>query len=177
MRTVEALWKRQRRPGSTRAVDDASERKLLGPLYEERIEVAETKGARARVVIDLIASRTEQSAVEIHRRSTGVEPGSLLAANLAALLERRQDRLDAERRVRPKRQRHERSLQPGKPKVRCWRCAHIEVGIAGAHHHSAAVLAQQDLGQEQAKAARLSGRAVTPACSAVRGASRSEASS
>lgn len=62
------------------AVGDSSQRKLLGPLYAERLEVAETDGARSRVVIDLIASLTEDSATEIYRRASGVVSGSLLAA-------------------------------------------------------------------------------------------------
>ena len=62
------------------AVDDDDNRKLLGPLYAERLDAAETDGARRRVVIDLVASMTEESALEIYRRALGTAPGSVLSA-------------------------------------------------------------------------------------------------
>jgi dGTPase len=62
------------------AVDDNSNRSLLGPLYAERLDAAETDGARRRVVIDLVASMTEDSALEVYRRALGTVPGSVLAA-------------------------------------------------------------------------------------------------
>jgi dGTP triphosphohydrolase len=60
------------------AVTEPDNRKLLGPLYQERLDAAETDGARRRVVIDLVASLTEESAVEVYRRATGVISGSVL---------------------------------------------------------------------------------------------------
>ena len=62
------------------AVDNSDNRKLLGPLYAERLDAAETDSARRRVVIDLVASMTEASALEVYRRLLGTVPGSLLAA-------------------------------------------------------------------------------------------------
>jgi dGTPase len=63
-----------------RAVDDDDDRPLLGPVYSERLEAAETESARRRVVIDLVAGMTEDSALEIYRRAIGTSPGSLLSA-------------------------------------------------------------------------------------------------
>jgi dGTPase len=60
------------------AVTESGNRKLLGPVYQERLDAAETDGARRRVVIDLVASLTEESAVEVYRRATGVVSGSVL---------------------------------------------------------------------------------------------------
>jgi dGTPase len=62
------------------AVDDDKRRPLLGPVYEERLDGAETNSARRRVVIDLVAGMTEESAVEVYRRATGVAAGSVLSA-------------------------------------------------------------------------------------------------
>ena len=62
------------------AVDDESAEALLGPVYEERLRAAETDPARRRVVIDLVAGMTEDSALEVYRRAIGVAPGSLLSA-------------------------------------------------------------------------------------------------
>jgi dGTPase len=53
---------------------------LLGYVYAERLETAETDAARRRVVIDLVAGMTEDSALELYRRAMGVAPGSLLSA-------------------------------------------------------------------------------------------------
>lgn len=64
------------------AVTDGDSR-LLGPLYLQRLEAAETEGARRRVVIDLIAGMTESSALEVYRRATGTSQGSLLQSPLA----------------------------------------------------------------------------------------------
>jgi dGTPase len=63
-----------------RAVEDEKEIALLGPVYAERLEAAETDPARRRVVIDLVAGMTEDSALEVFRRATGTAPGSLLSA-------------------------------------------------------------------------------------------------
>lgn len=63
-----------------RAVTDDAARPLLGPVYAERLDGAETEPARRRVVIDLVAGMTEESALEVYRRSVGVGPGSVLSA-------------------------------------------------------------------------------------------------
>lgn len=62
------------------AVEEDAARVLLGPMYGERLEVAQTEAARRRVVIDLVAGMTEDSALEVYRRALGTTPGSLLAA-------------------------------------------------------------------------------------------------
>ncbi len=62
------------------AVDDDQAEALLGPVNSERLQAAETDPARRRVVIDLVAGMTEDSAVEVYRRAIGVAPGSLLSA-------------------------------------------------------------------------------------------------
>jgi dGTPase len=62
------------------AVDDDSATALLGPVYAERLQAAETESARRRVIIDLVAGMTEGSAQEVYKRAMGVAPGSLLSA-------------------------------------------------------------------------------------------------
>ena len=62
------------------AVDDPKQHALLGPVYAERLEAAETEPAKQRVVIDLVASMTEDSALEVYRRAMGITPGSVLTA-------------------------------------------------------------------------------------------------
>ena len=52
---------------------------VLPPLYAERVEASASGASRERVVIDLIASMTEESATEIYRQRAGVSSGSLLA--------------------------------------------------------------------------------------------------
>lgn len=63
-----------------RAVEDEKERSLLGPVYGERLDYAKTEDARRRVVIDLVAGLTEESAVELYRRHIGMAIGSVLSA-------------------------------------------------------------------------------------------------
>jgi dGTPase len=60
------------------AIDE--DRRLFPRAFIERLDLAEDNEARKRLVIDLIAGMTEESAVEIHRRATGVTSGSLLAS-------------------------------------------------------------------------------------------------
>lgn len=63
-----------------RAVEDERERSLLGPVYGERLDDAKTDDARRRVVIDLVAGLTEESAIELYRRHIGMAVGSVLSA-------------------------------------------------------------------------------------------------
>lgn len=48
--------------------------------FLQRLEAAETADARKRVVTDLIAGMTEESAAEVYRRAIGIARGSLLSA-------------------------------------------------------------------------------------------------
>jgi dGTPase len=56
------------------------EYRLFPPGYVERLEDAETDGARARAVIDLIAGLTETAAIQIYQRLRGISSGSLVGA-------------------------------------------------------------------------------------------------
>lgn len=58
----------------------AGEFRLFPPGYIERLEAAETEGAQARAVIDLIAGLTETAAIQIYQRLSGISSGSLLGA-------------------------------------------------------------------------------------------------
>lgn len=64
--------------------DGDPEPRLFPPFAAQRLEVAETPAAKARIVVDLIAGMTEASALDIYRRATGVASGSWLtgASNL-----------------------------------------------------------------------------------------------
>ncbi len=54
--------------------------RLFPPVFRQRLEAAQTEDARRRVAIDMVAGMTEDSALEVHRRATGVATGSLLSA-------------------------------------------------------------------------------------------------
>ena len=56
----------------------SDELRMFPPAFAERLAAAETDDARKRVITDLIASLSEDSAVEIYRRASGVTTGSLL---------------------------------------------------------------------------------------------------
>jgi len=65
------------------AYKDAVERdqlRLFPPFEQQRLRAARTEPARLRVIVDYIASMTEERAVEIYRRMSGVSSGSLLDA-------------------------------------------------------------------------------------------------
>lgn len=65
------------------AYKDAVERdqlRLFPPFEQQRLRGAKTEPARLRVIVDYIAGMTEERAVELHRRITGVSSGSLLDA-------------------------------------------------------------------------------------------------
>ena len=65
------------------AYKDAVERdqlRLFPPFEQQRLREARTEPARLRIIVDYIAGMTEERAVELHRRMTGISSGSLLDA-------------------------------------------------------------------------------------------------
>ncbi len=54
--------------------------RLLPPTYQERLSPDATSADRMRLVADLIASLSEQAAIELHRRLGGTGPGSAMDA-------------------------------------------------------------------------------------------------
>jgi dGTPase len=54
--------------------------RLLPPTYQERLSPDATPADRMRLVADLIASLSEQAAIELHRRLGGTGPGSAMDA-------------------------------------------------------------------------------------------------
>ena len=57
-------------------IDDQLE--ILPPAYRELVEKAKTDSERTRLITDMIAGMTEQQAINIHRKLTGVNLGSVL---------------------------------------------------------------------------------------------------
>lgn len=79
MRVVADLFNWYFEAGSPKA--KAESRHLFPPGAKERLEkVGEDVGARARVVLDLIAGLTETSALQLHNRLSGGQTGSALDA-------------------------------------------------------------------------------------------------
>lgn len=60
--------------------DPREERRLIPPTYRARLNEAHTDAARVRIVTDIIAGLTENSAHALFRRMSGIEPGTLLDA-------------------------------------------------------------------------------------------------
>jgi dGTPase len=56
------------------------DRRLLPPAYASRLEPGATAIARSRLATDLVSSLTERAALELYRRMSGVDPGTLLDA-------------------------------------------------------------------------------------------------
>lgn len=83
--SLAVLQEGQRRviSGLFAAYKDAVERdqlKLFPPFEQQRLKGARTEPARLRIIVDYIAGMTEERAVELHRRMTGISSGSLLDA-------------------------------------------------------------------------------------------------
>ena len=62
------------------ATGENGDRRLLPPAYAARLEPGATDIARSRLATDLVASLTERAALELYRRMSGVDPGTLLDA-------------------------------------------------------------------------------------------------
>jgi dGTPase len=62
------------------AARPGGDRRLIPPAYQERYDPEGTEGAHLRLVTDLVAGLTEMSALELYRRMSGVDPGTLLDA-------------------------------------------------------------------------------------------------
>jgi dGTPase len=56
------------------------ERRLLPPAYQKRLDSAPTDEARSRLVNDLVSGLTEDTALALFRRMSGVDPGSVIDA-------------------------------------------------------------------------------------------------
>jgi dGTPase len=54
--------------------------RLLPPAYQERLSSGASHSTRVRLVVDLIASLSEQAAIELHRRLGGTGSGSAMDA-------------------------------------------------------------------------------------------------
>jgi dGTPase len=62
------------------ATEAGGDRRLLPPAYQARLGPDATPKARARLVTDLVSSLSEPAALELYRRMSGVDPGSILDA-------------------------------------------------------------------------------------------------
>lgn len=51
---------------------------VFPPVFQERLELAQSDAIKERVIIDLIAGMTEASAVEIYRQAEAIRDGSLM---------------------------------------------------------------------------------------------------
>ena len=74
---------RQAIEGLFAAYKDAVERdqlRLFPPFEQQRLREARTEPARLRIIVDYIAGMTEERAIELHRRLSGISSGSLLDA-------------------------------------------------------------------------------------------------
>lgn len=60
--------------------DPQGDRRLIPPTYRTRLQEAKTRPARVRIVTDIIAGLTENSAQALFRRMSGMDPGTLLDA-------------------------------------------------------------------------------------------------
>jgi dGTPase len=74
-RIIEDLYERY-----YEATGEHGDRRLLPPAYASRLEPGATEIARSRLATDLVASLTERAALELYRRMSGVDPGTLLDA-------------------------------------------------------------------------------------------------
>ena len=76
---VESLW-----DWYEEATQPGGDRRLLPSAYRARLldtqKAKEPEKARIRLVTDLVAGLTEKSALELYRRMSGMEPGSVLDA-------------------------------------------------------------------------------------------------
>ena len=54
--------------------------RLFPPFEQQRLREARTEPARLRIIVDYIAGMTEERAIELHRRLSGISSGSLLDA-------------------------------------------------------------------------------------------------
>jgi dGTPase len=62
------------------AAEPDGERRLLPPAYQKRLDSAKTVEARSRLVNDLVSGLTEDTALALFRRMSGVDPGSVIDA-------------------------------------------------------------------------------------------------
>jgi dGTPase len=62
------------------ATERGDEQRLLPPAYQARLELADTDTARSRLVNDLISGLTEDTALTLFRRMSGIDPGSVIDA-------------------------------------------------------------------------------------------------
>lgn len=62
------------------ATKPEGERRLLPPAYQKRLDSALTPEARSRLVNDLVSGLTEDTALALFRRMSGVDPGSVIDA-------------------------------------------------------------------------------------------------
>ena len=60
------------------AASEGGDERLFPPAYRERLTAAQTDAAQSRVVNDLVSGLTEEAALALYRRMSGVDPGSLL---------------------------------------------------------------------------------------------------
>jgi dGTPase len=60
------------------AAPASKQRGIVPHPFRERLEELKTEGDRARFSCDIVASMTEQQALLMHKRLTGIEPGSVL---------------------------------------------------------------------------------------------------
>ena len=62
------------------ATEKDGERRLLPPAYQARLDEAGTDEMRSRLVNDLVSGLTEEAALTLFRRMSGVDPGSVIDA-------------------------------------------------------------------------------------------------
>jgi len=62
------------------STEPGGERRLLPPAYQARLDLTSTDGARSRLVNDLVSGLTEDTALTLFRRMSGVDPGSVIDA-------------------------------------------------------------------------------------------------
>jgi dGTPase len=67
-----------------KAAHDRGEWRLFPALYQARLADSDTDGARSRLVNDLISGLTEDAALTLFRRMSGVDPGSVIDATARA---------------------------------------------------------------------------------------------
>jgi dGTPase len=62
------------------ATSDPEQKRLLPVAYQARLDKARTDEARSRLVNDLVSGLTEEAALTLFRRMSGVDPGSVIDA-------------------------------------------------------------------------------------------------